>query len=336
MGEVKIGVKIFPWWNAEAFTLSVSLPVSLFLSLSPYFIVLFISLLWWRDRHERWRRRWWRRRLAQVGTVCWQRRKVEKADDRVGFKCVSPSLHRWGRERVLAVSHLSAADKRPRRAPEYQCQRRECGSDGKWKLHRSDFIWDGIISYDWHVLFPLLNEDKTIKLQSGSSPLRVCLKALTPEREYEHAELPPPTHPTPSTGVVIKTPALRFKKKASSWQKICTQWHDLCTCSAKNALRVYLFGLFHYSEYILLPPHDVRHSPGSSTVWISQQMHRIRRAVLSSLCFSESQPTWLPSEREGEEGGALSLLPLQKTPSLSDHTLPPLFSAFVVLSLSHL
>ena len=43
------------------------------------------SVLRWRDRHE-----WWR--LAQVGIVCWQRKKVEKVDDSLGLMCFSLSV----------------------------------------------------------------------------------------------------------------------------------------------------------------------------------------------------------------------------------------------------
>ncbi len=46
---------------------------------------VFLSALRWRDRHE-----WWR--LAQVGFVCWQKKKVEKGDDSISLMCFSLSF----------------------------------------------------------------------------------------------------------------------------------------------------------------------------------------------------------------------------------------------------
>lgn len=108
-----------------------------------------LSALRWRDRHE-----WWH--LAQVGSVCWQKKKVEKGNDSTVFSsvglcqvCTHTPAQRWEcewdwDEQILIVKHLSAADKRAQQATKCQQQRQATGlmlCNTEKNLHRIPWWW---------------------------------------------------------------------------------------------------------------------------------------------------------------------------------------------------
>lgn len=135
---------------------------------------VFFFFVWSKQQSPVWWQPKWRKQTTELASRAPLSASVWHA----------PTPLRWD-ERVLMVAHLSAADKRSLRGPEYGCRRRDGGFKSMWKPIRAFSDEMGIGSHDWHVLFLLLNKDKTIKLQPRLSLLCPRLKPLVHVKMWE-------------------------------------------------------------------------------------------------------------------------------------------------------